>query len=249
MSSEGFNLAASRTRAHSVGRPDTFYPSPFFDIGHTYLPPSTKALLRWCRYYYLTNPLINSVIHKMSEYPITEIVIDERDANPRRWSTGPFFGGDWWPRLFSDADFWRLSATMSEEGGTFHSDNFISNEGRFQVVIPELVSRVKPGGVYVGVGPEQNFTYIAAVRARLAFIVDIRRGNLLQHLLYKALFELSADRAEFAARLFSRPRPATLSAASTADEIFTALRAPSTARRCLPVRAIEKSSIALKTVV
>ena len=32
---------------------------------------------------------------------------DERDANPRQWSTGPFFGGAWWPRLFSDVDFWQ----------------------------------------------------------------------------------------------------------------------------------------------
>ncbi len=62
-----------------LGRSGVRYPSPFFDIGHTYLPPSVKALLRWCRYYYLVNPLINTVIHKMSEYPITEIVIDEKD--------------------------------------------------------------------------------------------------------------------------------------------------------------------------
>jgi hypothetical protein len=64
------------------------YPSPFFDIGHTYLPPSLKALLRWCRYYYLVNPLINAVIHKMSEYPITEIVIDEKDPEIKnKWDS------------------------------------------------------------------------------------------------------------------------------------------------------------------
>jgi hypothetical protein len=33
--------------------------------------------------------------------------IDERDAEPRRWSTGPFFEGEWWPRLFRDPDFWQ----------------------------------------------------------------------------------------------------------------------------------------------
>jgi hypothetical protein len=45
-----------------------------------------KALMRWCRYYYLVNPLINTVIHKMSEYPITEIVIDEQDPiKKERW--------------------------------------------------------------------------------------------------------------------------------------------------------------------
>ncbi len=70
----------------SDGRNTLRYPSPFFDIGHTYLPPSMKALLRWCRYYYLVNPLINTVIHKMSEYPITEIVIDEKDpVVKQRW--------------------------------------------------------------------------------------------------------------------------------------------------------------------
>lgn len=66
--------------ADGLGSSGVRYPSPFFDIGHTYLPPSLKSLLRWCRYYYLVNPLINSVIHKMSEYPITELSIDEKDA-------------------------------------------------------------------------------------------------------------------------------------------------------------------------
>jgi len=33
---------------------------------------------------------------------------DSRDANPRQWDTGPFFGGAWWPRLFTDLDFWQL---------------------------------------------------------------------------------------------------------------------------------------------
>jgi hypothetical protein len=66
--------------ADGTGRSGIRYPSPFFDIGHTYLPPTMKALMRWCRYYYLVNPLINTVIHKMSEYPITEIVIDEKNA-------------------------------------------------------------------------------------------------------------------------------------------------------------------------
>jgi len=37
-------------------------------------------------------------------------------------------------------------------------------------------------------------------------VIDIRRQAVIQHLLFKALFELSADRAEFIARLFSRPK-------------------------------------------
>lgn len=62
------------------------YPSPFFDIGHTYLPTSIKQMLRWCRYYFLTNPLINTVVYKKAEYPVTEIVVDEEDTKTReRW--------------------------------------------------------------------------------------------------------------------------------------------------------------------
>lgn len=82
-------FAGQRGRtADGTSRSGVRYPSPFFDIAHTYLPPSMKALLRWCRYYYLVNPLINVVIHKMSEYPVTEIVIDEKDAGVRlKWET------------------------------------------------------------------------------------------------------------------------------------------------------------------
>src|SRR6185436_5527802 len=73
-----------------------------------------------------------------------------------------------------------------------------------------------------GVGPEQNFTYIAAIEPKIAFIVDIRRQNLLELLLYKALFEISDDRAEFVSRLFSRYRPGSLGVESSASELFTA---------------------------
>ena len=104
---------------------------------------------------------------------------------------------------------------MSEPNGAFTSDNLLSNERVFARLVPELVAKTKPGGVYLGVGPEQNFTYIAAMRPRMAFITDIRRGNLHLQLMYKALFELSADRAEFVSRLFTKPRPAGLTATST----------------------------------
>ncbi len=93
----------------------------------------------------------------------------------------------------------------------------------FQTVIPQLVRVSKLNRVYLGVGPEQNFTYIAALRPKMAFIVDVRRGNLQLHLMYKALFELSADRADFIFRLFSQKRPEGLGPKSTADEIFAAV--------------------------
>src|SRR4029079_17735778 len=126
------------------------------------------------------------------------------------------------PARLTDAEFWTLVTDLSEPGGTFRSENLLSNEARFQFVIPDLVDGIRPGGVYLGVGPEQNFTYIAAVKPSIAFIVDIRRGNLDLHLMYKALFELSSDRAYFVSRLFSRPRPEGLKSASTAEDIFDA---------------------------
>jgi hypothetical protein len=126
------------------------------------------------------------------------------------------------PARLADSEFWALAADLSEVGGTFRSDNLLSNESRLQFVIPELIRNATRGGAYVGVGPEQNFTYIAALQPSIAFIVDIRRGNLQLHLMYKALFELSTDRAGFVSRLFSRPRPDTLGPAATPSDIFDA---------------------------
>jgi hypothetical protein len=126
------------------------------------------------------------------------------------------------PNQLSDAQFWSLITELSEPGGYFRSDNLLSNEVWLQYVIPDLLAVARPGRVYMGVGPEQNFTYIAALKPAMVFITDVRRGNLDLHLMYKALFELSADRAEFVGRLFSRPRPAGLTAASSVREIFQA---------------------------
>jgi len=119
----------------------------------------------------------------------------------------------------TDQEFWTLIQTLSEPPGTFTiSDNLVSNEPH----VAENARRLQaaPGGVYIGVGPEQNFTYIARLRPAMAFIVDIRRENRNLHLFYKALFELSADRADFVARLFSRPRPGGLDVTSSVKEIF-----------------------------
>jgi hypothetical protein len=126
------------------------------------------------------------------------------------------------PDRLTDQEFWRLSSDLSEQDGSFRSDNLVSNEVWFQYVIPDLIKSARPSGVYLGVGPEQNFTYIAAVRPSMAFIIDIRRGNLDLQLLYKALFELSPTRAAFVSRLFSRSQPGSLDERSTAAEIFDA---------------------------
>ena len=123
------------------------------------------------------------------------------------------------PREISDAAFWQMVSNFSEQGGVFRFQ-FMSNEREFATVVPKLKMATKPGGVYLGVGPEQNFTYIAALKPVMAIIIDIRHGNLDVHLMYKALFELSKDRSDFVARLFSRKRASNLTAKSTANEIF-----------------------------
>ena len=111
------------------------------------------------------------------------------------------------PDKLTNDQFWSLSKEWSEEDGVFRSDNLLSNETSFQNIIPPLLKMAKQGRVYMGVGPEQNFTYIAALKPTMAIIIDIRHGNLDVHLMYKALFELSKDRVDFVSRLFSRERP------------------------------------------
>ena len=126
------------------------------------------------------------------------------------------------PARFSDKEFWRLVSDLSEPDGNFRSDNLLSNELWYQQALPRLAQVTKPGRAYLGVGPEQNFAYALTLKPSVAFIVDIRRGNLDLHLMYKALFELSADRAEFVSRLFGRPRPAGLNARTTVRQLFDA---------------------------
>ena len=126
------------------------------------------------------------------------------------------------PEQLTDTAFWTLSQELSEPNGFFQSDNLLSNEIWMQYVIPELLTRAQPRRVYLGVGPEQNFTYIAALKPSMVFIVDVRRGNMHLHLMYKALFEMSADRADFLSRLFSRKRPDGLTTRSSAAELFGA---------------------------
>ena len=126
------------------------------------------------------------------------------------------------PARLADSTFWRMMREYSEPAGTFRSENFVSYETSLQWVIPELTRRIAPGGVYLGVAPDQNFTYIAAVRPSIAFILDIRHQNAMQHLRYKALFETSATRSEFLAKLFARAPLTGVDSASSAVQPFEA---------------------------
>lgn len=105
----------------------------------------------------------------------------------------------------SKQEFAATIEKLSEPTGSFDSDNYISNETGYLYILPKLQELKVHGGVYVGVGPEQNFTYIAKIRPEIAFIIDIRRDNLLEHLLFKALFEMADSRQSFLSLLLSKP--------------------------------------------
>ena len=105
--------------------------------------------------------------------------------------------------------FAALSARLSEPGGYFDSDNLISNETSYLHVIGKLRELEVSGGVYVGVGPDQSFSYIAKIRPQLAIMIDIRRDNLLQHLMFKAMFARSRNRIEYLCTFFGKPLPKT----------------------------------------
>ena len=101
-------------------------------------------------------------------------------------------------------------ARLSEAEGSFDTDNLISNERGYLQVIPAILSGRVSGGAYIGVGPDQNFSYIARIRPAVAYIIDIRRDNLLLHLLFKALFASSTTRVEYLSLLTGRAPPSDL---------------------------------------
>jgi hypothetical protein len=106
--------------------------------------------------------------------------------------------------------FAQLIEKVSEPNGYFDTDNLISNETSYLHVMGKMRKMNVSGGAYIGVGPDQNFSYIAQIRPRIVFISDIRRDNLLQHLWFKSLFALSRDRLEYLCLMFGVPVPSEL---------------------------------------
>ena len=111
------------------------------------------------------------------------------------------------PLVAQSTDFSRLSASLSENEGFFNSDNLVSNETSYLHVLGAFRRLGVRGGAYIGVGPEQGFSYIAEIQPEIAFIIDIRRDNLLLHLLLKAMFIQARNRMEFLCLLYGRPAP------------------------------------------
>jgi hypothetical protein len=145
---------------------------------------------------------------------------------PAAWSTRravPIGGGSAYApaAALPETTFARLIARLSESGGYFDSDNLMSNEASYLHVLGRMRAMGVTGGAYLGVGPDQNFSYMAQVRPRIAFVIDIRRDNLLQQLMFKALFLRAGNRAEYLALLFGRraPRDAQRWDGSTIEEL------------------------------
>ena len=137
----------------------------------------------------------------------------------------PAAASDALPTRLTDAEFWKLQADISEPGGYFQiRDNFTSNEMEIGALFTMVRESNVAGDVYMGVGPEQNFTYIASIRPRMAFIVDIRRQAVVQHLLFKAFFELAKDRADFISLVFAKPRPPGLDTSTSIQAMWAAYR-------------------------
>ena len=111
------------------------------------------------------------------------------------------------PAAAKASSFAALIEQLSEPGGDFGGDNLISNEQSYLHVMPALARAKVSGGAYVGVGPDQNFSYLAQVRPEIAYLIDIRRDNLLLLLLFKALFAQAPTRVEYLCLLTGRPPP------------------------------------------
>lgn len=86
-------------------------------------------------------------------------------------------------------------------------DCFVSSEVGYNEVIARCApSAERPGGAYLGVGPDQNYTYIGALRPALAVILDARLDNLLEHLIFKLAFAEARDPLDYLCLLLGRAR-------------------------------------------
>ncbi len=126
------------------------------------------------------------------------------------------------PAAIATREWVAMVESISEPGGYFDTDNLVSNESSFLNVLGPMRRLSVYGGAYVGVGPDQNFSYMAQQRPEIAFILDIRRDNLLQHLLFKALFHEANSRVEYLALLLGVAAPDDIEAFRDAgiDEIL-----------------------------
>lgn len=47
------------------------------------MPNNIKDMLKWCRFYHYTHPTVNQVITRLTEYPITDFIVEAKDTQTR----------------------------------------------------------------------------------------------------------------------------------------------------------------------
>ncbi|MEP7271640.1 MAG: hypothetical protein ABI882_09040 [Acidobacteriota bacterium] len=166
--------------------------------------------MSWSGFMLRRMALIAILVLPLSSLALTRYRLADQAA-PAASSVGGVGGG----QGLSNGDFSKLIQRLSEPGGYFDTDNLISNEASYLHVLGKLRRMNVQQGAYLGVGPDQNFSYISQIRPQIAYIIDIRRDNLLQHLLFKGLFAQARNRVEYLALLFGKPVPSDAKAWST----------------------------------
>jgi hypothetical protein len=111
-----------------------------------------------------------------------------------------------------ESTYGRTFLKLSEPAGYFPSENVVSNETSYLHVLDAMRREGVTGGAYIGVGPDQNFSYIAAIRPAVAFMFDIRRDAMIEHQLFKTVFAMSRNRLEYLCILLAKPVPANVAA-------------------------------------
>lgn len=127
----------------------------------------------------------------------------------------------------TDAQLGELMGKLSESPGDFPSHNFVSNETSYLDAAKVLREPSMRGRAYVGVGPEQNLTYVGLMQPAIAYVVDIRRGNAVEHLVLRSCMERGKTRVDFVSALTSRRAPDSLLAKgeqASVEEIAEAFR-------------------------
>lgn len=175
--------------------------------------------------------------------PLATLAIALSSALPPMLSATPLAA----QRQDSTPSFASLVARLSEPGGYFDSDNIITNEASYLHIASQLTKVGVHGGLYMGVGPDQNFSYIALIRPSIALMVDIRRDNLLEHLLFKSYFIAARNRLEYLCLLLGKPVPADVdkwTGRPTADVLGYISRTPADSASVRAARTSSNARIA-----
>lgn len=74
------NEGMSKTAAFMSGDTQMPYPSPFINLSDTKIPRSTSEIFKWCKYYYMFDPLISGSVNALASFPVTEVYLEDSDA-------------------------------------------------------------------------------------------------------------------------------------------------------------------------